>query len=154
MRRMILPLMLLAFVGCERAAVTSDAEREADRQAVMAVFRGILEDSEEGDPQGYVSWLRDDAVMMYAEQPSVVGREAVLPFVTEFFANYTFRFEPWQSEEIQVDGNLAFHRYSGIATIEAKDGGDVVELDRKYIDILRKEGDSWKVSHHIYNTNR
>ena len=108
----------------------------------------------EGDPRGYMSWLTDDAVMMYAEQPAVVGHEAILPFVTGFFADYTFRFEPWQSEEIQVDGNLAFHRYNGIATIAAKDGGNVVELDRKYIDVLRKEGDSWKVSHHIYNTNR
>lgn len=147
-------LVLTLLTGCDRREATNDLGQEADRQAVMAAYDGILAAAESGDPQGYVGWLTDDAVMMYSGQPAVVGREAIRSFIDDFFANNTFQFDPWQSEEIQVDGSLAFHRYSGVATIAPKNGGEAIELDRKYIDILRKEGGSWKISHHIFNTNK
>jgi len=78
----------------------------------------------------------------------------VEPFIVEFFQEYEFRFDPWQTDEIVVLGDRAFHRYSGIATISPKAGGEPLVLDRKYIDILRQEDGVWRISHHIFNTNR
>jgi len=129
------------------------ATNDDERQAVLDAFNGLLGASEAGDVDGYLSYITDDAVMMYNEMPAVVGREAVRPFVSEFFRQYRFELSPWQSEEIQIEGSWAFHRYSGIAVITAKNGGDSVREDRKYIDILRNVGGAWKTSHHIYNVN-
>jgi len=126
----------------------------ASREAVVAVFDELLAASEAGDAEAYLSSLANDAVMMYSGQPSVVGKKAIEAFAVDFFERFHFKFAPWQSEEVIVAGTWAFHRYSGIATITPKEGGEPVILDRKYIDILRLEGGSWKVSHHIFNTNR
>lgn len=124
------------------------------RAPVVAAFEAMLSAAEAGDVEGYLAGITDDAVMMYSGQPSVVGKKAVEPFIVEFFEQYAFKCDPWQSDEIVVLGTWAFHRYSGIATLRPKGGGEPVVLDRKYIDILRLEDGSWKISHHIFNTNR
>jgi uncharacterized protein (TIGR02246 family) len=139
-------------VRCAQPDV-QQATLDAERQAVVAAFEGLLAASEAGDADGYVSFVTDDAVMMYSGQPAVVGTEAIRAFISDFFQQYRFEFTSCQSEEIQIAGDWAFHRYSGIAIITAKAGGDPIRLDRKYIDILRKEGASWRVSHHIFNLN-
>lgn len=97
---------------------------------------------------------------MIVARIGVDGRQSQGKFVypkrrvlSEFFEEYRFEFEPWQSEEIQLSGDWAFHRFSGIATLMPKGGGEPTYLDRKYIDILRKIDGSRKISHHIYNTN-
>jgi len=155
---MIIPLVILlcfAF-GCqqgEEVAEEPTVDVEAEREAVMAVFKGLLMVSESGDAEGYMNHLSEEAVMMYSGQPAIVGMANIQSFIIDFFENFKFQFSPWQSDEIQVSSDWAFHRYSGIATITPKSGGESIKLDRKYIDILRKETDSWKVTHHIYNTN-
>ena len=57
------------------------------------------------DVDGYSSAVPVDAVMMYAEQPAVVGHGAIRPFVSGFFQKYHFEFGSWQSEEIKIEGN-------------------------------------------------
>ena len=124
-----------------------------ESQAVKAVLEAIVVASEAGDASAYVEFISTDAVMMYSGMPPVVGREAVHGFVSAFFRDYRFTFEPWQSDEIRVSGDWAFHRYSGIAILSPLNGGDPLRLDRKYVDILKKEEDVWRISHHIYNEN-
>jgi uncharacterized protein (TIGR02246 family) len=126
---------------------------DAEKEAIMAVFKGLIVVSESGDAEGYINLLSEEAVMMGSGQPAIVGTANIRPFIINFFENYKFQFSPWQSEEIQVSGDWAFHRYSGIATITPKSGGESTKLDRKYIDILRKKEGFWKVTHHIFNTN-
>jgi ketosteroid isomerase-like protein len=46
---------------------------EADKEAVMTVFNGLLEVSESGDAEGYLNFLTEDAVMMYPGLPAVEG---------------------------------------------------------------------------------
>lgn len=124
-----------------------------DRQAVRSVLEDIVAASEVGDADAYVKFVAEDAVMMYSGMPAVIGREAVHNFVSDFFRDYRFKFDPWRSEEIKVTGDWAFHRYSGIAIVTPVGGGEPVRLDRKYVDILKKEDGVWKISHHIFNQN-
>lgn len=119
----------------------------------MAVTKSWAAVSESGDAEGYMNHLSKEAVMMYPGQPAVVGTTNIRPFIIDFFENYEFHFSPWKSDEIQVSDDLAFHRYSGVAMITPKNGGESTKWDRKYIDILRKENGSWKITHHIFNMN-
>ena len=129
------------------------ANEDTEATAILAAFDGLVRASEAGNVDGYVAHLADDAMMMYANTPAVVGKENARGFVTQFFADYQWNFDPWRSEEIEVAGEWAFHRYSGVSISTPKCGGKVLREDRKYIDIWRKDGDAWKVSHHIYNVN-
>jgi ketosteroid isomerase-like protein len=138
--------------------ITTSAQEAPDvrdaRAGVLEAAMTWLRAAEAGDIDGYLAAITEDAVMMYAGQPAVIGKEDVRRFLDQFFPHFSFRFEPWESHEIVVAGNWAFHRYSGIAAITPKTGGEPEVLDRKYIDILRLEGGVWKTSHHIFNTNR
>jgi ketosteroid isomerase-like protein len=58
-------------------------------------------------------------------------------------------------EEVIVAGDIAIHRYSGIATLTPKMGGEPVIADRKFMDVLRRESDGqWRVARHMFNLNR
>jgi len=123
------------------------------RKAVLNAVDRLITVAEAGDVEGYLESLTADVVMMYDGQPAFSGPESVRPFVTEFFAQYDFVFGPWESKEIVVTDDWAFHRYEGIATLVPKEGGETIVFDRKYVDIMRYENGSWKLSHHIYNLN-
>jgi len=148
-----LMLVLIIIMACGQVSKKSPIDIESEREAVIAEFKDLIVVSESGDVEGYMNHLSEDVVMMYSGQPAIVGTAKIRSFITNFFENYKFEFNPWQSNEIQVMGDWALHRYSAIATITPKSGGESIKLDRKYIDILRKEAGSWKVTHHIYNTN-
>ena len=126
---------------------------EDERKAVLNAVDRMIAVAEAGDVDGYLESLTSDAVMMYDGQPAFSGPERVRPFVTSFFAQYDFVFGPWETKEIVVIDDWAFHRYDGIATLVPKDGGESLVFDRKYIDIMRYENGSWKLSRHIYNLN-
>jgi ketosteroid isomerase-like protein len=90
--------------------------------------------------------------MMWDGQPEVIGHEAIHEFMSRFSGGTGFDFQG-RTDEIQIVGDWAFHRYSGVAVMSPSDGGDPIKLDRKYIDILRRENGTWRISHHIYNLN-
>ena len=125
-----------------------------DIDEVMKVFHSILSTSEEGNVEGYLDGITDDAVMMYHGMPAIIGKEAVRLFLTDFFRSYKFQLTDYTFEEKRVMGDWALLRYTGVAVISPRDGGEPTIRDRKYIEILRKEDGRWKLSHHIYNLNK
>ena len=125
---------------------------DSDRHEIQAVLSGIVAASEAGDPDAYVNFVTNDAVMMWDEQPAVIGRDAIHAFMSGFSNDVQFDFQ-WETDEIQITDDWAFHRYNGVAVITPSDEGEAQRLDRKYIDILRKENGTWKISRHIYNRN-
>ena len=127
---------------------------ESDIDEVMKVFHSILSASEEGDVEGYLDGITDDAAMMYHGMPAIIGKETVRPFITDFFRNYRFQFTDYTFQEKRVMGDWALLRYTGVAVISPRDGGEPSMRDRKYIEILHKEDGRWKFSHHIYNLNK
>jgi len=129
-------------------------DSNSDIDEVMRVFHSILSASEEGDVDGYLDVITDDAVMMYHGMPAMIGKEAVGPFLTDFFSSYKFQLTDYTFEEKRVMGDWALLRYNGVAVISLKDGGESTLRDRKYFEILRKQDGRWKFSHHIYNLNK
>lgn len=131
--------------------MNSDA-RASDQQQIKDVLSGIVAAAQTGDLDAYLSFVTENAVMMWGGQAEVIGHAAVHEFMTQFSGGTQFDVE-WETDEIEIFGNRAYHRYSGVAIQTPNDGGDVLRLDRKYLDLLRKEGGSWRISHHIYNLN-
>jgi ketosteroid isomerase-like protein len=154
-RRLIIALYVIAVVvACGENNAVPDTTNDERCEAVLEATHRLKTVAEAGDVEGYLGCLTSDAVMMYGGRPAFSGRENVRPFITAFFAQYDFVFEPWESKEIVATDDWAFHRYEGIATLVPKDGGEPIVLDRKYIDIMRYENGSWKLARHIYNLNQ
>jgi uncharacterized protein (TIGR02246 family) len=125
---------------------------ESDQQQIKEVLTGIVAAAQAGDPDAYITFVTEDAVMMWEGQPAVIGHKAIHEFMSGFSGDTSFDFQG-QTDEIQVVGDWALHRHSGVATMAPAYGGEATQLDRKYIDILRRVNEEWKISHHIYNLN-
>jgi ketosteroid isomerase-like protein len=169
----IIPLVfLLCFVvGCEKqveqVAKEPAVDIEAEKEAIISRFRQIIDRFEELQKEGDISTIAEfyanahteDAVLMYDGEPAIIGRENVYAYIMDSFSKvlseYVFEFPRWNTEELIIADSWAFHRFNGIAVLRSKEGGESIELDRKYLDIWRKspEGD-WKISRHIYNRNK
>jgi len=144
-----------------------DSERQLDEQNLAEMRLQIVRSFEENITKLaaadnvaaiadlYVSIHTDDAVLMFPGMPPVVGRDAIHSFALDCFSKYEFVFPEWQSKEIVISGDWAFHRFSAIALIRSLGGGEPIRRDAKYIDILHREPDGqWKVARHIFNSNQ
>jgi len=125
----------------------------SDIDDVMKVFHSILSASEKGDVEGYLDAITDDAVMMYPGMPAIIGKDAIRPFITDWFKSYKFQLTDYTFQEKRVMVDWALLRYTGVAVITSRDEGEPSLRDRKYIELLRKEDGKWKFSHHIFNLN-
>lgn len=128
---------------------------DADRSAIRSAFQEWVRVAERGDADTYLSFITEDAVVMAPGQPAVVGRHAIGPWIKDFFAQYAFKFSEWNSQEVVVARDVAFHRYTGVATLTPRVGGASLRQDRKYLDVLRRGADGrWRASHHVFNLNQ
>ena len=153
-RRIVLPALVMAVaIG----ASTAQAQAvDADQKAIRTAWEGWLRVAGAGDADAYMTYLTDDAVIidMTQGQPPVVGRQAIHPWVRDFFNRFTFTWAE-QSQDIVVVGDTAFRRYTGVATFTPKQGGEPSRNDRRYLDVLRRGADGrWRVSHHVFTANR
>ena len=126
-----------------------------DSEAIRSAFQAWVRVCEAGDADAYVTFITNDAVIMAPGSAAVIGRAAILPWARGFFTRMTFKFTDWRTEEIIVVGDTAIHRYTGVATMGQRSGGQATREDRQYVDVLRRGADrKWHVSHHIYNVVR
>ena len=154
---LLLGLASLAACGGQSVPDASGEAEEAARirekfAATVAAF------SAESDPERaadiYLGMHTQDAVLMFAGAPAVAGHAAIRPFIVEFVKSSQFAFPNWTSDELLVSGDLAVHRFSGIAMTISRATGDTIAEDRKYMDVWRKGDDrEWRVARHMYNKN-
>lgn len=146
---------LLAAHACAPRRPSVGPETTADANAIRAAFAAWVRTAEAGDAAGYGRYITDDFVFLGPGARPRVGKSTVLPWVERWFADWQFTFPQWTTEEVIVVGDLAIHRYSGVATLTPKKGGAPITADRKYIDIVRREADGqWRVARHMFNLNR
>jgi uncharacterized protein (TIGR02246 family) len=142
-------------IGCAPKQDARDIDATADVEAIRSAFAEWVGVSEAGDADAYATFITDDAVFLGPDQPPIAGKATIRPWVAGFFADWQFSFPQWTTDEVIVAGDIAIHRYSGVATLTPKRGGSPVVADRKYMDVLRKETDGrWRVARHMFNLNR
>src|SRR6185295_1629548 len=99
------------------------------RSAYVAAWNGA-------DADQMANLYTPDALVLYPNQPAVVGRSAILVYFKAFFAEFTQEDFELTSEEIEIVGPWAFDR-------------------GKYLVILRRQPDgSWKVARDMDNSDR
>jgi len=156
-------LFIIISASCNYSCKSSYEDVEYERSKIISTFEKSLSATDSLQQvanastiaDAYVSMHTEDAVLMIPGMPEVIGSKKIHSFVLDFFQDYKFEFPEWKSEEIVVAGDWAFHRFSGIAVIIPKNGDDSIRLDRKYLDIYRKQPNGeWKVARHIFNLNK
>ena len=110
--------------------------------------------SESGEADRYFDFIAEDFVYYGPGELPIDNPDSLRAFLEPFFKNYTFSMPEWKTREIIINGNIAIHIWSGIAYIESNDGGSSAKLDRKYLDVYRKDKrGEWKCYIHSFNNN-
>ena len=145
-------LLLFTSLSCEagnQGAVDTDAEREAVAQARQAWAAAMLE----GDLPALAEMYTAEVVVMPADEPTVVGKEAVDAWYQTFHGNIDITAWSIPADVIEIEGDAAIVRGRGTGTI-VPGGAGPVPLDFKFVEVWRKQTDgNWKWSLAIWNSN-
>ena len=145
----ILVSWLGTIVGCN-----SISETESDEQKIREQTQNWIDVSEKGDTKGYFDYITNDFIYYGPGGLPIDNPDSLRAFLEPFFKNNSFSIPEWETREIIISGNIAVHAWSGIAYVESNDGSSKAKLDRKYLDIFRKDKNGeWKCYIHSCNNN-
>ena len=126
---------------------------DRDIEAIHAIRVEATEAFKNGDFEAFLTYFADDAVWMPTDEPPVVGKDAFREWGMHFAeANRPVHFTT--SDEIFVDGNLAFDRFTLTTAEESTSTGKSQESVLQGLWILQRQAnDSWKMARYIWNFN-
>ncbi len=145
----VVTLLVLAISGC-----APQVDVEADTAAVKKWFDESTAALNANDGS-IVDFNTKDAVMMFPDEPAVVGKEAISERNVKVFIGQFTSEEIRSVDEVVVAGDWAFVRWAGTGTMTPKDGSEPSVFDRKGIALLQRQPDnSWKYARVIWNSNQ
>ena len=151
MKNLIVFLLGLCILGM--TACTKKADIESDTEAISSLTKEILRSWNEGDYEGYMALIDDDAIFMPPNASAITGIDALRSLYRVSFDQLTFDITI-STEEIHVCDDWAFTRETWIGSMTPKNGGEPIRPNNKVIGIYRKQSDgSWKLWRAIYNSN-
>jgi uncharacterized protein (TIGR02246 family) len=151
-------LMVLALFLCACQPIVAEPAQQPPAEEVTAAVEAIWREYEAsllaGDVDRWIAQWMEDGVQMPPDTPPRVGTETIYPAVSGFLGAFEYTDFVIDNEEVEADGALAFARGVYAATFAAKEGGESVDVEGKYMTILRRQPDgTWKLYRDIFNSN-
>jgi uncharacterized protein (TIGR02246 family) len=132
---------------------TNSTAGEDAEDAIKRVIAGYQKSFNAGDLNGIMSLYMSDAVLMPADSPAQVGKQAIRAFMDGIFGQWShdLKFDPIY---VRVSDDLAFVRMEITGEVKAKDGGRSQSIHNKGLALLlRGEDGAWKFSQYMFNAN-
>jgi uncharacterized protein (TIGR02246 family) len=157
MKRMIILVLLLAVAGCAAPEVKQETQKTADPQADKAAIDKLRDDFmaafNAGDAAKIGELYSENALAMGGDRPTLQGPAAIVESNKTMFDQFTAKITitPTQTK---TSGDLAYDQgtYTLELTPKAK-GGKPAKEEGRYVVVLQREGDAWKVVADIDNKN-
>jgi ketosteroid isomerase-like protein len=152
-RRLFHPVLALALasVACQPPAQEPADLSADDVAAIQGSLDAVVEGELAGDWEAVSEAFADDAVFMMPNTPSVEGKAAWLQVVEAMSYNITDL--TVEVDDIEGRGDLAYVRGTYNETYLLGDAVDPTVADGKFVWILNRQPDGWKVVVAIVNSN-
>ena len=127
-----------------------DARKGIDRtrNAYVAAWKA-------GDAGKIAELYTEDALVLYPDQPAVIGRGPIVDYFKKFFDEFGQLSFDLSSAEIEITGPWAFDRGAYRWKGTPKAGGEPIEDSGKYLVILERQASGeWKVARDMDNSDR
>jgi uncharacterized protein (TIGR02246 family) len=133
------------------AALPLAADEAADEAAIRDLWQAYQTSRVEGDADTWLGLWHPEGIQMPPGVPAR-GFDAVEEGVRASFAPGVVDSMEIDPQEIQVLGDWAYAR--GVYTSARTVDGEEVEVDGKFMTILRRQDDgSWRIYRDIFNSN-
>ena len=120
---------------------------------ILSVIVQEKEAVETSDAEKYFSVLSEDTVFMPPNSLPKEGR-MLREWLKDFVETFVVVWKKFESVEIEVVDNFAFHIYNYVWSVSPRNGGEAIKGRGKGMHILRKQKDgSWKIAREIWNNN-
>jgi uncharacterized protein (TIGR02246 family) len=151
-----LVILASAVSGCEGTArAGSVTTGEQDRGAIDKTRNEYMAAWKKGSADRVAALYADDAIVLYPNQPAVVGGAAIQAYFRSFYDQYAQDDFALTSDEVRIAGSWAFDRGSYRLAMAPRGGGPRIEDHGKYLVILARQADgSWKIARDMDNSDR
>jgi ketosteroid isomerase-like protein len=149
---LLLPIFYIACTDQKTIDTVPDKTRsEADDiKIVQETVRREQAAITSANTQGLHEIFSEDAELITPGSPLVRGKDAH-KWLDDLSANYIITARPYSDEEFEVNGDLAYHRYTFEMEIIPRKGGDTIVHKGAGIHLLKKKSDStWVIIKDIW----
>lgn len=144
---------ILFLLSCKS---NNEANISIEKEKVKEVFPTWIEAiSNSQNAETYFDYVTDDYISLESGSYPESDKQRLLASISGLIESYDFHFANWKSEELIIRDDIAIHRHSGILILKSKSDSSKIELDMKYMDILKKDIDgNWKIHIHSNSPNK
>ncbi len=114
-----------------------------DKAAIEAAIREFIEAYNRGDLAGVLQCYGNDLIKLRQGAPAETKPETARR-IAEAFERNACRVEV-VTDEVRTSGDLAIVRGNFRVSLVPKAGGEAQRMERRYLEIWRKEGGRWLV---------
>ena len=127
-------------------------DSKTTKDEILIIIKQEKEAVETGDIEKYFSVLADNAVFMPPNSLPKEGR-MLREWLKDFVETFVVVWEKFESVEIEVVNDLAYHVYNYVWSVTPRKGGETIKGQGKGMHILRRQKDEWEIAREIWNNN-
>jgi len=150
MNKILILAAALALYGCSSQPKT---DPKADKEAVEKIRDTFIDAFNANDPAKVAGIYSEKAVMMNNGQPTAQGRAAIAELNKTVFDQFNGKIT-LNPQNTKVSGDLAFDEGTFTTVMTPKAGGLPITDEGRYVVILQRETDGWKVIEDIGNVSK
>jgi ketosteroid isomerase-like protein len=145
-------LLAVPIVLAGSLASPAAPDLQAERAELLRLDKAWAQAAAARDLEKTVSFWADDARVVPAGQPAVVGKEAIRRYVAEGFALPGFSIE-WETTDfvVSASGDMAYGVGANKVTVNGPDGTPLAQRGRAVTVWMKDAGGAWKCVVDIWN---
>jgi len=139
-------LVLMVFTGCQKAEMNT----EMDREAIEAVFEGLMNAINSGDAASAVSNFKEDGAFLAPNQPMVMGRENIQAFL-QGMIDMGLQLKV-KTVKLEIIGDMAYRIGKYDLTMQPQEGVTIQD-NGKLVQVFKREMNTWMLVAGIFNSS-
>ena len=150
--------VLLCLVGAGSGSRVSGSDdldargnQMSEQRAIESAISEFISAYNAGDLARVLAYYTEDLIKIRSGGPAETKPETAKR-VAEVFAKFHSRVDVF-NDEIRTSGDIAFTRGKFRVTLTPKAGGESQTIERRYLEIWRKENGRWLVARTMDNTD-
>lgn len=150
-------LALILFASCVTVGSANGqtpAQPDPETAAINALYGEWIKATATRGADGYVSFFVADGAVLPPGMPAVEGKDAIRQWIQKELEEFKLEDGRFVPGPLKIANGWAVRRFSISGKRVPKKGGEAVQVDNKYMDVLQKQADgSWKFVYRMWSSN-